>query len=401
MKPEEKALEMAQLALLMNPKATFFASVALSLKHKFLVHPDLPTAGTDGVNIYYNPEYFMGLEKKQRIGLVFHEVCHVAFMHNERNLIRQPDEDKQKEEHGRWNIACDHEINITIDKAGFELPPDPCLDYNYLGKTAEEIFLVLPEDAKPPSGGVGIDLMPGNPSNKGIPGTGGKPGQGTEPLTPAQQKAQKVKLDNILVKAQIQAKIAGCAPGDIPGSLERYLDELLNPKIAWHKHLKRFTNTIAKNDYSLQRPNRRFLPEFYLPSLYSLKVGPVACTMDASGSVSQEDFTQYTTETMAILKQLRPEYITFVQFDTRIIAEDRITCTADFNKVQLMGGGGTQIGPVMEWTQKNKPIVNIIFTDGYFTEPEIKPRTPVIWVIYNNPDFTAPFGQVIHYSPET
>jgi len=43
--------------------------------------------------------------------------------------------------------------------------------------------------------------------------------------------------------------------------------------------------------------------------------------------------------------------------------------------------------------------VILFFTDGEFHWPSKKcfPTCPVVWLIHEDPNFTAPFGEVIHY----
>jgi len=67
-------------------------------------------------------------------------------------------------------------------------------------------------------------------------------------------------------------------------------------------------------------------------------------------------------------------------------------------RIDFRGRGGTAIDPVMEWGQKNKPDVLVVFTDGYFRPASFDPGVPVIWIIHDNPKWTAPFGKVIHYT---
>jgi predicted metal-dependent peptidase len=45
---------------------------------------------------------------------------------------------------------------------------------------------------------------------------------------------------------------------------------------------------------------------------------------------------------------------------------------------------------------ENKPDWLVIFTDGCFNFPSIRPKCPVIWIIHRNPGWKAPFGKTIH-----
>ena len=78
-------------------KSVFLSTICLSLKHEFT--DKLPTAGTNGISILYNPEFLEKLSPQERTGLLAHEVWHVAFNH----LTRLGDRDKIL-----WNKAGDY-----------------------------------------------------------------------------------------------------------------------------------------------------------------------------------------------------------------------------------------------------------------------------------------------------
>ena len=54
-----------------------------------------------------------------------------------------------------------------------------------------------------------------------------------------------------------------------PGFMEELFDAFSKPKVPWKTLFRRFLNSSSKNNYSWQKPNRRFFPKYYLPSLYS------------------------------------------------------------------------------------------------------------------------------------
>jgi predicted metal-dependent peptidase len=95
---------------------------------------------------------------------------------------------------------------------------------------------------------------------------------------------------------------------------------------------------------------------------------------------------------------MKPPKITLLQFDTRIIAEDQLTSMQEISRVKFTGRGGTQIAPVLQWADDNKPQLLLIFTDGGFKFPRRdEPKSPIIWLIHDGPHWEAPYGKVIHY----
>ncbi len=81
--------------------------IGLNKVYKF----DLPTAGVSkngiGVQLTVNPDFFSGLSIEHRIGLLKHELLHIAFGHL---TIRDLYADKKL-----FNVAADLEINQYID----------------------------------------------------------------------------------------------------------------------------------------------------------------------------------------------------------------------------------------------------------------------------------------------
>jgi predicted metal-dependent peptidase len=124
----------------------------------------------------------------------------------------------------------------------------------------------------------------------------------------------------------------------------------------------------------------------------------VAVSVDASSSVTDKQFNYFVSNTAYILEQFRPAKILFTQFTTYIKTDDVVTSLRGLKKINFDGRGGTRIDPIMEWARTKKPALQIIFTDGHFTAPSFNPGVPVVWIINDNPGFTAKFGKVIHFS---
>ena len=111
----------------------FFGSLSL----KLILKEDrtCETAWTDGVSLGYNPAFIDELHLDQVKGLLAHEVMHCACAHNTRRGNRDGK---------RWNIAADYAINPLLNEAGFALPPGVLFDFSYKGKSADEIYTLLP-----------------------------------------------------------------------------------------------------------------------------------------------------------------------------------------------------------------------------------------------------------------
>lgn len=364
------AMNKAKIALMSRADSAFFTTLAFSLKHEF--DDRLPTAATNGTYIKYNPDFFMSLTPNEQVFLMLHEAMHCAYLHMDRVGDRCPD---------KFNIAADHVINLQLIDRGFNMPEGGLADFQYRGMSTEEVYNLLPPS---PSGG-----------QQGVPGFGADL---HAPDSKKASEALKNEMQDILVRAALQSKMAGDKPGSIPGEIQLFLDSLLDPKLPWNHILQKYLQTFSKNDYSFKRFNRRFFPDHYLPSLYSENLMDIAAFADISGSVSDHEFHTQLSEVASIMRMMKPSKISFGQFDTEIKSIDVVRSLADMKNITFTGRGGTDVKPVIDWTNTNKPQLLLIFTDGEFRFPAgMSTKIPVIWLIYNNKNFKAPFGKIIHY----
>lgn len=369
--PHEQALSKAKIALMSTADSAFFTYLAFSLTHEF--SDRVPTAATNGTRVLYNPTFFMNLTPDERVFLMLHEAMHCAYLH----MVRADQFDKQ-----RFNKAADHVINLQLIERGFKMPSKGLADPAYKDMPTEEVYYLLPVEPEGEGGGsgwgIGNDLESPDEADSG-----------------GSQLEQQIQ--DILVQASIQSKMANDKPGTIPGDIQIFLDKLLNPKLPWQKILQKYLHAFSKNDYTMKRPNKRFFPQHYLPSMYSESLISMAIFVDTSGSVSDADFHKFISETYGILRMMKPKTLTIGQFDTEIKSVDEVTDVRDLMKIKFTGRGGTYIDPVIQWANENKPQLLLVFSDGefYFNGPETKAKT--IWMIHDNTQFVAPFGKVIHY----
>ena len=118
-------------------KYPFFGSVVAN--SNFIVEPAVATAGTDGKNIYYNPNFVESVTDEEQTFIFAHEICHIAFEH----IFRSEGKDKDL-----WNIATDSVVNaflkqdgLSIVEGGIDIPE--AINYD-----AEEMYKKLLEEKK-------------------------------------------------------------------------------------------------------------------------------------------------------------------------------------------------------------------------------------------------------------
>ena len=110
-------------------KYPFFGSVVASVCYK--ENKDIPTAGTDGETIYYNPEYLDGLSVEEQTFIFAHEVCHIAFNHILRSEGKNPE---------LWNIATDGVINQFLKRDGLKMAPGGVDMAEAINYDAEQLY---------------------------------------------------------------------------------------------------------------------------------------------------------------------------------------------------------------------------------------------------------------------
>ena len=102
-------IQKARTALLLDHP--FFGTLLFRLGAR--VRSSIATMATDGVSLYFNPEFVETLSSAELIGTLCHEVMHPALQHHTRRAARNPK---------RWNMACDYAINPMLLDAGLTLP---------------------------------------------------------------------------------------------------------------------------------------------------------------------------------------------------------------------------------------------------------------------------------------
>lgn len=121
--------DIAALKRKMLVKYPFFGSVVASVGYK--ENKDIPTAGTDGETIYYNPKYLESLSVEEQTFIFAHEVCHIAFNH----ILRSEGKDPEL-----WNIATDGVINQFLKRDGLKMAPGGVDMAEAINYDAEQLY---------------------------------------------------------------------------------------------------------------------------------------------------------------------------------------------------------------------------------------------------------------------
>lgn len=384
----------SKIKLMLKGSTAFLSTLILSLDT--IVEEGVGTAGTNGLFIAFDPEFVKTLSDEQLLFLIAHETWHVAFMH----MCRLGDKN-----HQRWNCACDYVINQMLVDAGYTFIEGGLLDKKYKGMSADEVYALLPEDpSQLPENILDGDIKQAGqpPSDDDNSSSGGQPspGDGDSPSggqpSPSEEEIEQ-KIQDAIIKATTAAQMSNEA-GTIPGAIAKMVNEILNPQLPWQVILANYMTAKAKTEKSWSRRNKRFRTT-YLPSKLGQAMGDVNIYVDASGSVSTDEFTAYISEMHEIRDALKPEIMKVISFDTSL-KEEFIMEKGEELAVEFTGGGGTCIAPVIKHAEEQQEVdVTIIFTDGYFGDVDYsKVPNDILFVIVNNKSWTcnAPNATVIH-----
>lgn len=392
MDPAPEALSRAKIKLMLKKDVAFFATLILQTPVYWVTADEVNTAATNGINLYVNPDFFLGLDPEERLFLILHEIMHNVYNHNTRRGFRDAN---------TWNEAADYVINDELIQRNFKMPKGGLHNVDYRDMSADEVYEIL-LDRKNKGGhnqpSPWLDLKEPQANGSGDQSPNGS-GSNTSSMTQPTAEEIEEHNKNLLTQATQASQMAGDKAGTVPGSLQRELDDLLYPKLPWDVILQKFLFSLSKDDYSWRKPNRRFISQgIILPSLYSEGIGKIDFAIDTSGSVSREDFNRFISEIGYVFQRFNPKEIGIMQFDSVLQSNDKVVNMQDFMKLEFKGGGGTQIEPVLEAYKESSAKALIILTDGYlYHGVELDPKKPVVWCVYENPRFVPNFGTVIHF----
>jgi predicted metal-dependent peptidase len=366
--PSDLRIQKARTTLLLDHP--FFGTLLFRLGDKAC--SSIPTMATDGVSLFYNPEFMDTLNAAELAGVLAHEVMHPALQHHTRRGDRSPT---------RWNMACDFAINPILLDAGLTLPKDVLIDNRFRGMSAERIYNLIEEDKKQEGSSGKSESHSGNGSSRPRDGSHQNDEAGTEPQAPSTPGGVGQVLDAPEPEAESgpsvseqarqwqiaveQAATVGKVAGKLPGDAVRALEASQAAKLDWHELLRRAWSETIPADYTWVRPNRRHVwAGLYLPGITSEGVGEIVIAVDCSGSVSSRQLGFFEAEIRSIVAGQRPRLVHVLYFDSAV---QKVQTYQAGQPVSLtpVGGGGTDFRPCFEWLREQGivPQTLVLLTD--------------------------------------
>lgn len=377
-KEQKKKFMKARMRLL--AQHPFFGDLAYQMPILWDDTLNPPTAATNGSYIKFHPGFVDKLELEELVFLIAHEVMHPALMHIVRRENRCPK---------RWNVACDVVVNQLLIESGVgKMPAGGILDVDLYHKgkgRAHAIYDLLPEREEYGE--------PGSGTQGGAPGELGGSLDNMEDAAAGDAEAMAADWRNKLQSAAQTAKAAG----KMPGAIEQFVEDMVNPKVRWQDKLRNFIMTTRGSDRTWSRRNRRYASsDIMLPGTYGETMGEIVFAIDCSGSTSDEMVGQCGSELRSIQEELRPEKIHVLYFDSGIKKHEEFEPDEPL-QVKVHGRGGTAFSPIFEFIDSNGicPENVVVATDLYCDDFGPKPDYPVLWCVMESDAREAPWGDVL------
>lgn len=388
MSAEQKLTEVKTAMLLHTP---FFASLLLDMmrirlgKFPNIFPPGNETMATDGKTIWIDEDFIESLKLPEAVFIMCHEVGHAMWMHMSRGKYYQDNGFDGKPFNPQlWNIAGDYVINDMLIESKVGKMPKIGLHDTSKGTATDmvdDVYRKLLEDPPEGSGGNGGDGPPQPGSNQGPDGT---PDGTLDTHIHEVSKESEVEWKRAVKTAQDAAK----AMGKMPAGLERFVENLLRPKVPWWEKLRtQFYRAIGREakDWNKIHRRRYVTQGIIMPSYKGFGCGTVVFVIDTSGSMSDREIGQGLGEADSILCDCNPEQVILIGCDAAVESVVELgsgdTLKGNAPACRLGGGGGTSFIPPFDWLKERniRPDCLVYFTDMGGSFPTDDPGFPVIW----------------------
>jgi predicted metal-dependent peptidase len=338
---------------------------------------EIQTAAISLKNLFWNPEFFMSLDKESRITVLAHELWHKGFLHHGRVGTRCPD---------IWNIAGDHVINLRLQEDGFYMDGFPYLmDRQYSGMHTEAVYDHLQKNPGQPTD----SPLEGDMAPNFSDGDEGDVGMTDDEIAQA--------VADVVSAVTVSKMTGGSHAGSVPGEVTQIIDEFLNPRLPWDHILVNHFNVMVEDGYSYARPNRRY-EDIVMPGRTGRNgLEHLIWGIDISGSIVDQTIQRFFSEGKDVQERLEPERMTIVTFDTEIHDIYELERGDPFGKFEITGRGGTDLNELFAYATKQEATALVIFTDLYVDIPP-DPGFPIIWICIDNDEPEVPYGKLIVFS---
>lgn len=381
----------------------------------------VPTLATDGRHIFWNPDYLKSLKPQQRVFAFAHEISHVVSRHPQRmkHYGREGQVRSTPYEQDKFNEALDYVVNADLIENGTGVcNPSWLFDPKFVGSDLGEDVYEKIWKKKPPGPGGGAGQGGGSTYGKakglkGVKGdaqadaNGGSFDQVLPPPTDPVTGQEDIPDESAFREAIARAAAAAKAMGKLPASIQRLVDDVMQPQVDWREHVRALlTGHMGSRRETWDRPNRRRLvlnPMIVMPGRRGYGAHTVACVIDNSGSIGEKELSAFFSEVGGVLADVRPKRVVLIWCDAAVQQVDTASSLDELQDIRVKGspgGGGTSFIPPFEYLANEgiTPETLIYITDMYGSFPAEPPPYPVVWCA--STEQPAPWGDVVRIKVE-
>lgn len=359
--------------------------------------------------LYYNESWLATHTVDENAALLIHEVGHLLRDHEARKKAAAARSAQL------WNTAADCEINDDLAAEGLPLPGDPPQPGKFGLPTGETVEQYYKELSKPAPASKDNDpstprQAQGRPErSRGATSSGSSPAESKDEcdcgsgahgdrrhweLPPDEESSggtpgvDPVKAE--MVRRDVAKRIMDISglSGEVSLGWRRWAHGVMTPKVDYMAIIRRTVrialreSTLGRYDRTYRKPHRRqaCYGEFIMPSFYQPRPRP-GFLIDTSSSMENTQLSRAMTELGALTRQLG--YASEVIVACCDAAVHGVRKIFNPSQLQLLGGGGTDIGKGVQWfvDRKSGPIdLLIIVTDCQTEWPADAPPFPVVTI---------------------
>lgn len=393
-----------------------FLDLALS-SLRYELNLNTRTIATDGVHIFYNPNYLAAAYQDDPVGVnrtYLHMVLHCIFRH----MTQGNDRDTED-----WNLACDIAVESILDSMEY-----PCIRrlvsdrrqeyYDSLSVTvfnAEQLYDALTRLPYPVKLGMMREftaddhkfweqLQDDKQNNQS------KSDNSTQSNDPPDRDEVEQKWQDISQKTQTSMETFHRELNLMAGNLLQQLHVENRTRCDYRKFLQKFA--VMREEVRIDPDSFDYGFYHYSMQLYknmplieeleyreARKIHEFVIAIDTSGSCSGELVRHFLEQTASLLLDsgsfFRSVNVHIVQCDADIQSDIKITDTAHLTEVlqdfDVKGSGDTDFRPVFDYVeqlQRQGELLHLqgmlFFTDGFGVFPQKRPPYDVAFLFLDN-----------------
>ncbi len=398
---------------------------------------DTPPVATDGDTLFY-AQRFEQRPLDEQVGLVAHEVLHIALRHPQRYVDLQRllgDVDLKL-----FNTCADAIVNSTLDHLSWLQLPKTAVRLEKLLESAlgvfenveksllewdvEQLYRAIDDRRLPPQNGrhnaQGQDRANANaagssslredgPRSAAVRALGAmtapdlRPGTHAQAVPEAEAQAAREWSERLLrahandgAFSMLRTLVADLPRSRTPWEqvLRTQLARCLTPRpaVSWSRPSRSYLANQGRVSKHRRMP--------WEPGFSGVKTVPrLVVIVDVSGSIDKDLMTRFAREIEAITRRLEASLVLVIGDDrvqrvVRFDPADLKPAQLDLQAIEFKGGGGTDFTPLLEEADKHRPDLAVVLTD-LEGPANVRPRWPVIWAVPEScaAAAVAPFGR--------